>query len=222
MSIHKEIRLAALFQAHKTEKTETGFEARASRTRVRRAALPALQEGSESPLTFPLWEGLECFSAVKTAGKGSSMNIGQASRSSGVTAKMIRYYESIGLLPEAARKESGYRDYNTMDVHRLAFVRRARDLGFSIERIRELLLLWSDRDRGNADVRAVANAHIAELQDQAAKLEEMIGTLRHLVRSCRGENRADCPIMADLSRGAAARPRKYKRKGTSCHAAADA
>jgi len=146
------------------------------------------------------------------------MNIGQASRASGVSAKMIRYYESISLLPEAARRDSGYRDYDATDVHRLSFVRRARDLGFSIERIRELLLLWSDRDRGNADVRAVANAHIAELQDQAAKLEEMIATLRHLVRSCRGENRDDCPIMADLGRGAAAPRRKGKRKGTRCHA----
>jgi MerR family gold-responsive transcriptional activator of gol and ges genes len=132
------------------------------------------------------------------------MNIGQASRASGVSAKMIRYYESIGLLPEAARKESGYRDYDVMDVHRLAFVRRARDLGFSIDRIRELLLLWSDRERGNVDVRAIANAHVAELQDQAKKLDAMIATLRHLVRSCRGENRDECPIMADLSRGAAA------------------
>jgi len=132
------------------------------------------------------------------------MNIGQASRASGVSAKMIRYYEGIGLLPEAARNESGYRDYDVVDVHRLAFVRRARDLGFAVDRIRELFLLWSDRERGNVDVRAIANAHVAELQDQAKKLDAMIATLRHLVRSCRGENRDECPIMADLSRGAAA------------------
>lgn len=131
------------------------------------------------------------------------MNIGQASRASGISAKMVRYYESIGLLPEAVRKESGYRDYDVVDVHRLAFVRRARDLGFSIDRIRALLLLWSDRERGNVDVRAIANAHIAELQDQAKKLDAMIATLRHLVRSCR-ENRDECPIMVDLSRGAVA------------------
>ncbi len=129
------------------------------------------------------------------------MNIGQASRASGVNAKMIRYYESIALLPEAARKDSGYRDYDEADVHRLVFVRRARDLGFSIDRIRDLLDLWNDRARGNADVRAVANAHITELQAQAQKLEGMIGTLQHLVKSCRGENRAECPIMADLSGG---------------------
>lgn len=132
------------------------------------------------------------------------MNIGQASKASGVSAKMIRYYESIALLPKAARKDSNYRDYDHADVHRLVFVRRARDLGFSIERIRDLLNLWNDRSRGNADVRAVANAHIAELQMQAQKLEGMIGTLQHLVKSCRGENRAECPIMADLSGGQAA------------------
>lgn len=145
------------------------------------------------------------------------MNIGQASRQSGVTAKMIRYYESIGLLPEAARKGSGYRDYDVMDVHRLAFVRRARDLGFSIDRIRVLLELWSDRTRGNADVRAVANAHIGELQTQAEKLEEMIATLRHLVRSCRGESRAECPIMADLSSGPKV-PSRGAKKPTAKHA----
>ncbi|MEW6449106.1 MAG: Cu(I)-responsive transcriptional regulator [Pseudomonadota bacterium] len=142
------------------------------------------------------------------------MNIGQASRNSGVSAKMIRYYESIGLLPAAARKNSGYRDYDAMDVHRLAFVRRARDLGFSIERIRELLALWSDRTRGNVDVRAIANAHISELQTQAENLEEMIATLRHLVRSCCAENRAECPIMADLSSGPKA-PRRKRNKRTA-------
>lgn len=132
------------------------------------------------------------------------MNIGQASHQSGVSAKMIRYYESIALLPEAARKDSGYREYDQHDVHRLVFVKRARDLGFSIERIRALLDLWNDRDRGNAEVRAVANAHITELQVQAQKLEAMVATLQHLVKSCRGENRAECPIMADLSGGSVA------------------
>ena len=103
-----------------------------------------------------------------------------------------------------------------MDVQRLAFVRRARELGFSIQRIRELLLLWNDRARGNAEVRAVANAHIAELQEQAAKLEDMISTLRHLVRSCRGENRDECPIIADLASGeqGSRAPRK-KRHGVA-------
>lgn len=129
---------------------------------------------------------------------------------------MIRYYESIGLLPKAVRKDSGYRDYDATDVHRLAFVRRSRDLGFSIERIRELLQLWDDRRRGNAEIRAIANAHIAELQDQAAKLGEMIGTLRHLVRSCRGEKRDECPIIADLAGGPkAARSPRRKASGVA-------
>lgn len=139
------------------------------------------------------------------------MNVSQAAKKSGVSAKMIRYYESIGLLPKAARTDGGYRNFDVMDVNRLAFVRRARDLGFSIDRIRKLLLLWSDRARGNADVRAIANAHIAELQEQAEKLNEMVATLRHLVRSCLGENRDDCPIMADLSRGATKRRPSRKR-----------
>jgi DNA-binding transcriptional MerR regulator len=122
---------------------------------------------------------------------------------------MIRCYETIGRLPEAARKDSGYRDYEPTDVNQLAFVRRARDLGFSIDRIRELLLLWCDR--GNADVRAIANAHISDLQDQAAKLEEMIVALQHVVRICRGRNRDECPIMADLSRGPVRRRLARKR-----------
>jgi DNA-binding transcriptional MerR regulator len=111
--------------------------------------------------------------------------------------------KALGCFPKPPAKKVDI-VYDVIDVHRLAFVRRARDLGFSIDRIRELLLLWSDRERGNVDVRAIANAHIAELQDQAKRLDAMIATLRHLVRSCRGENRDECPIMADLSRGAAA------------------
>jgi Cu(I)-responsive transcriptional regulator len=114
---------------------------------------------------------------------------------------MIRYYESIGLIPSPARTQSGYRDYGTHDVHRLKFVRRARELGFDMDRIRDLLRLWSDRNIGNAEVRRVANAHIESLAAQASRLQEMITTLRHLVKSCRGESRAECPIMADLSGG---------------------
>ena len=149
------------------------------------------------------------------------MNIGKAAKASGVSAKMIRYYESIGLLPGADRSANGYRDYGTDDLHRLKFVRRARELGFSIERIRDLLSLWSDRDKGNAEVRAVANAHIAELETQALRLQEMIGTLRSLVRSCRGESRADCPIIADLGDGVAAGPaprQPSRRSAARAHA----
>lgn len=129
------------------------------------------------------------------------MNIGQAADRSGVSAKMIRYYESVGLVPKPNRRESGYRDYDGSDVHRLAFVRRARDLGFSVDRIRELLNLWSDRTKDNAEVRALARSHIAEMEAQAVKIVEMIATLRRLVESCKKPNRSDCPIMADLSSG---------------------
>jgi Cu(I)-responsive transcriptional regulator len=133
------------------------------------------------------------------------MNIGQAARASGVSAKMIRYYESSGLIPAARRTYSGYRDYGPHDVQTLRFVRRARDLGFSVERIRDLLALWSDRSKGNAEVRKVALAHIADMQSQATRLQEMIATLSHLVQSCRKENRDDCPIIRDLGTGSADR-----------------
>ena len=95
------------------------------------------------------------------------MNIGQAAKAAGVSAKMVRHYESISLIPPADRQESGYREYSSDDVHRLRFVRRGRDLGFSIERIRELLRLWSDRRRSDADVRKVALDHVVELEDQS-------------------------------------------------------
>jgi MerR family transcriptional regulator, copper efflux regulator len=101
------------------------------------------------------------------------VQIGQAAKSSGVTAKMIRHYEAIGLLPAADRRASGYRDYSHSDVHRLQFIRRARDLGFSIDRIRLLLRLWSDRDRSNADVKKLALAHVQELEEKIGHLREM-------------------------------------------------
>jgi len=130
------------------------------------------------------------------------MNIGAASKASGVTAKMIRYYESIGLLPQADRRESGYRDYGPDDVQRLAFVKRARDLAFSMEQIAELLSLWSDKGRSRAEVRDVATRHIEEMKAQALRLQEMIGTLQGLVTACaHGSNRPDCPIIASLETG---------------------
>jgi MerR family transcriptional regulator, copper efflux regulator len=143
------------------------------------------------------------------------MNIGQASKASGVSAKMIRYYESIGLLPEADRRESGYRDYGTPDIHRLGFVRRARDLGFSMERIRALLSLWSDSSRSTAEIRAVASAHVKELEAQALKLREMIGTLNHLIGACRKGDRPHCPIIAELGGGIAEGPAGKPRKSAS-------
>ena len=143
------------------------------------------------------------------------MNIGQASAASGVSAKMIRYYESIALLPPAERRDSGYRDYGEEDIHRLAFVRRARDLGFSIEQIRNLLALWTDTGRSNADVRAIARAHVGEMEAQAVKLQEMIGTLNHLIGTCEKGSRAGCPIIEELGahQPPPAAPRKKTRRG---------
>ncbi|MCX7309800.1 MAG: MerR family DNA-binding protein, partial [Afipia sp.] len=112
------------------------------------------------------------------------MNIGQAAKAAGVSAKMIRHYESIGLVPAVDRQASGYREYARADIHRLAFVRRARELGFSIDRIRDLLRLWSDHKRATADVRKVALTHVAELEDKAAQIQTMIKTLRTLAKSC--------------------------------------
>lgn len=126
------------------------------------------------------------------------MNIGQAAASSGVNAKMIRYYESIGLVPAAGRRASGYRDYGDGDVHRLGFVRRARDLGFSIAEIRDLLRLWSDEGRSSRDVKDVALRHIADLDRRARRLTEMADALRRLAGACEGDGRPDCPIIAGL------------------------
>jgi Cu(I)-responsive transcriptional regulator len=111
---------------------------------------------------------------------------------------MIRYYESIGLSPPAGRTAAGYRHYDRSDVLRLRFIRRARDLGFPLERVRDLLDLWSDRDRHSADVKSLALAHIAELETRAKELKGMIGTLRNLARACEGDDRPDCPIMDQL------------------------
>jgi MerR family gold-responsive transcriptional activator of gol and ges genes len=128
------------------------------------------------------------------------MNIGKASKASGLSAKMIRYYEEIGLLPQAARRDSNYRDYDETDLHRMVFIRRARELGFDIELIRNLLGLWSSR-RSNAEVRAVAMKHVTAMEAQAQRLQEMIATLRDLVGTCKRGNRPDCPIMTELAGG---------------------
>jgi MerR family copper efflux transcriptional regulator len=127
------------------------------------------------------------------------MNIGEASGASGVSAKMIRYYESIGLIAAVARSEGNYRVYGEDDVHTLRFIRRARRLGFSIEETGQLLGLWRDRSRASGEVKAIAQNHIAELERKITELEEMAGTLRHLVASCAGDRRAHCPILNDLA-----------------------
>lgn len=126
------------------------------------------------------------------------MNIGQAAASSGVTAKMIRYYEEVGLIPSAQRASSNYRHFTPEDVHRLRFVRRARELGFSVERIRDLLKLWSDRRRHSADVKAIALAHVAELETKIAQMREMATALHVLADACEGDHRPECPIIEDL------------------------
>ena len=131
----------------------------------------------------------------------SEMNIGQAARASGVSAKMIRYYESIGLLPPADRTAAGYRIYSDADVHRLRFVRRARDLGFQMAEISELLGLWNDRSRHSADVRKLARTHIDELRGRMEQLQQMVDTLQELVDACAGDERPDCPILAGLEHG---------------------
>lgn len=128
------------------------------------------------------------------------MNIGEAARASGVSAKMIRYYEDIGLIPPAARTAAGYRAYSENDVHRLTFVRRARDLGFPVREIGDLLSLWSDRSRHSADVKRIATAHIADLHQKIDELRQMADTLQTLVDCCAGDHRPDCPILAGLER----------------------
>lgn len=134
--------------------------------------------------------------------------IGEAAAASGVSAKMIRYYESIGLIPPARRTESGYRAYGDDDVHVLRFIRRARDLGFSIDAIRDLLALWRNKTRASADVKRIAQQHIAELEARIAVLQDMTGALRRLTESCYGDDRPDCPILGGLEdeRGTAVNP----------------
>ncbi|MEQ1900523.1 MAG: Cu(I)-responsive transcriptional regulator [Devosia sp.] len=127
------------------------------------------------------------------------MQIGDAAKATGVSAKMIRHYESIGLIPEADRRDSNYRDYGAGDVHRLGFIRRARDLGFSIDEIRELLRLWADRSRSSRDVKKLTLTHIAELDAKIALLNEMRASLAHLVHCCNGSDRPDCPIIESLA-----------------------
>lgn len=127
------------------------------------------------------------------------MIIGQAAAATGVSAKMIRYYESIGLLPAAQRTEAGYRVYSTADLHTLRFIRRARDLGFSMEAIAELLALWRDRSRHSADVKRLAEVQISALTDKIAAMQAMVGTLSHLAQCCHGDARPDCPILEELA-----------------------
>jgi Cu(I)-responsive transcriptional regulator len=129
------------------------------------------------------------------------MNIGEAAAASGVSAKMIRYYESIGLITGVSRTEAGYRVYSGDDVHTLRFIRRARDLGFSVEQMGNLLALWSDRSRASADVKRIVMEHVNELERKMREIRDMAKTLRHLADHCQGDGRPHCPIIEDLSGG---------------------
>jgi Cu(I)-responsive transcriptional regulator len=141
------------------------------------------------------------------------MNIGEAAEASGVSAKMIRYYESIGLITPPVRTQSGYRVYQDADLHMLRFVKRARTLGFSIEETAALLALWRDKERSSADVKALAMRHVRDLEAKIAELQQMVGTLRHLGRHCQGDGRPDCPILEDLANPNATKPSASQSPG---------
>lgn len=126
------------------------------------------------------------------------VTIHEASRVTGVSAKMIRHYESIALIAPPVRAENRYRHYGPRDLHELAFIRRARDLGFSIEDIRHLLALWRDRSRSSAEVKSIALRHIETLEEKAAALQAMSATLKHLASHCHGDERPECPILDAL------------------------
>ncbi|MGP9822332.1 Cu(I)-responsive transcriptional regulator [Salinarimonas sp. NSM] len=127
------------------------------------------------------------------------MRIGEAARRSGVSAKMIRYYEEIGLLAPAGRAGNSYRDFDARELHELVFIRRARALGFSIEEIARLLALWRDRGRPSREVKEIADRHVADLKTRITDLQAMVDQLEHLSHCCAGDDRPDCPILADLA-----------------------
>ena len=139
------------------------------------------------------------------------MVIGEAARASGVSAKMVRYYESIGLVPTAVRTGGGYRTYGPREVETLRFIRRARDLGLSMERIKLLVSLWQDRGRPSREVKAIAQAHLSELRTKIAELSAMCATLEELADACHGDQRPDCPILRDLESGG-----KSQSLGAAC------
>lgn len=157
------------------------------------------------------------------------MNIGDAAKASGVSAKMIRHYEDIGLIPKATRTDSGYRRYNGVDLHTLRFIRQARTLGFSIKQIQALLSLWRDQRRPSRKVKALALAHIEELDARIHEMQAMRRTLQELASHCHGDERPDCPILEGLAgetgasgvgtkaEGPVARRRSTARSKRRCH-----
>lgn len=129
------------------------------------------------------------------------VNIGAAAQASGVSAKMLRHYESLGLLGAVARTDAGYRQYTPADVHTLRFIKRARDLGFSMAEIAELVSLWHDRQRASADVKRIAQTHVDELEKRIQAMQDMRRTLQNLLHHCHGDERPDCPILDQLAGG---------------------
>ena len=136
---------------------------------------------------------------TETLTAAGPLNIGQASARSGVSAKMIRHYESLGLLPVVRRTDAGYRQYGEREVHTLRFIHRARTLGFSMAEIAELLKLWQNKRRASADVKRIALAHVADLELRIAEMQSMKQTLTHLAHCCQGNSRPDCPILTELA-----------------------
>ena len=128
-------------------------------------------------------------------------SIGQAASRAGVSAKMVRHYEAIGLLPKIGRTDSGYRQYTDVDVHTLRFIKRSRDLGFSMAEIAELLKLWQNRRRASADVKRMALRHVNDLEQRIAAMESMKNVLQTLAEGCQGDSRPECPILDELSEG---------------------
>ena len=127
------------------------------------------------------------------------MNIGEAAKRSGVSAKMVRHYESLGLLPQVARTDAGYRQYTDREVHTLRFIRHGRDLGFSMAEIGELLKLWQNQRRSSANIKKIAQRHLADIDTKMAEMAAMRKTLQHLVHCCHGDDRPDCPILEELA-----------------------
>ena len=136
----------------------------------------------------------------------AAMNIGEAAKATGISAKMIRYYEDSGLIGPVARSESGYRVYGPRDIHTLGFIKRSRDMGFSVERIGELLALWRDRSRHSADVKRMALEHVAVLRRRIAELQDMLQTVQALADCCAGDERPDCPILRGIEGGCGLEP----------------
>ena len=134
-----------------------------------------------------------------TTGQGWPVAIGEAARRAGVSARMVRHYESLGLLPPVGRTDSGYRQYTEAEVHALRFIRRARDLGFSMAEIATLLGLWQDKARASSQVKSIAQAHIDDLNQRIADMQAMQRSLQSLVQCCHGDDRPDCPILDNLA-----------------------